>query len=61
MTVAELIKKLEEFPSDLEVIWEDAVEGNSSPLKNIFKSTYETSPGIIGEERVYEEVIYLGP
>ena len=46
MKVKELIEELEKFSPDLEVIWDDVIEGNSSPVTKVFISTYEDREGV---------------
>lgn len=58
MTVKELIEKLNKFPQDMTVIWEDAIEGNDSPLERIFQGACHMYP--FGDKD-WEEVVYLGP
>lgn len=41
MTVEELINELKKFPSDLEVIWEDTIEGNDCPVEKVYKGEYD--------------------
>ncbi len=37
MKVKELIAKLEEFPEDMEVFWDDAIEGNDCEVEGVHK------------------------
>ena len=40
MKIKELIEKLKEFDPETECYWEDVVDGNHSPLEEIYLSHY---------------------
>ena len=61
MKVKELIEELEKFSPDLEVIWDDVVEGNSCPVTNVFISTYGDIEGVHKGVYISPDSDYISP